>query len=246
MCAFAFVLVAIIIVTAILFYKRKRQHETEKARFKEELLHTQIEIQENTLKNISQEIHDNIGQTLSLARLTLNMMDMEKEASFEQIYHSQELVGKAIQDLRSLSKTLHTDSILAAGLLKAIEFELGLLEKTGAFKTSFTLHGVTSAIDPQKELILFRIIQEAINNIIKHARATQVHVAARFENAVLLLTIQDNGKGIELSNISSEMTSGSGIQNMKNRVVLLGGEFSVKSTLNQGTQIHITIPISNQ
>src|SRR5215217_4883298 len=116
--------------------RRKFHHQQElqmiQTRFEQEILLAQLEIQEQTLKNISEEIHDNIGQTLSLVKLNLNTINIAQEnGALQKIDNSRDLVTKAITDLRSLSKSLHSDSILSAGLISAIEYELGLIEKVG-------------------------------------------------------------------------------------------------------------------
>ena len=103
-----------------------------KSDFQQTLLQTQLEIQEQTLKTISEEIHDNIGQALSLAKLKLNTVDFTKqEQLIEKITDSKNLVSKAIQDLRDLSRSLNTDNIAAMGLIRAIEYELELFRKSG-------------------------------------------------------------------------------------------------------------------
>jgi signal transduction histidine kinase len=213
-------------------------------RFQQEILLSQLEIQEQTLKNISQEIHDNIGQTLSLVKLNLNTIDLDKPAVVPQkINNSKELVGKAITDLRSLSKKLHTDSVMSAGLLKAIEFELGLVEKSGVFQTSFKIYGEPVPLDAQKELILFRIVQEAMNNIIKHAQASTIAISANFDPGQLFLSIQDNGNGFELRADDGDMNRGIGMRSMQNRVALLNGQFVIETAPAKGTQIQISVPV---
>ncbi len=226
---------------SIAFTSEKKLMET---RFQQEILLSQLEIQEQTLKNISQEIHDNIGQTLSLVKLNLNTIDLNKPTVVPQkISNSKELVGKAITDLRSLSKKLHTDSVMSAGLLKAIEFELGLVEKSGVFQTSFKIYGEPVPLDAQKELILFRIVQEAMNNIIKHAQASTIAISANFDPGQLLLSIQDNGNGFELPADDGDMNRGIGMRSMQNRVALLNGQFVIETAPAKGTQIQISVPV---
>jgi signal transduction histidine kinase len=226
---------------SIAFTSEKKLMETQ---FQQEILLSQLEIQEQTLKNISQEIHDNIGQTLSLVKLNLNTIDMEKPAVIPQkVDNSKQLVGKAITDLRTLSKKLHSDSILSAGLLKAIEFELGLVEKSGVYQTSLTINGEPVTLDAQKELILFRIVQEAMNNIIKHAHASTIAISANFAHNHLQLLIDDNGNGFKLPLEQGDINRGIGLRSMENRVKLLNGQFAIETALEKGTQIQISVPI---
>ena len=239
-----FILLGVFILSFIFFYKKRKQlylKETElmKSSFQQELLRTQLEIQEQTLKNISQEIHDNIGQTLSLAKLNLNTVNPKQQNRMdEKISASKELLSKAIQDLRSLSRTLNTDTILASGLLKAIEYELQILK--AEFETELKVAGNPIKIDPQKELILFRIVQEALNNIINHSQANKITIATIYEDQTLNLSIIDNGQGFDTV---WKNDGGSGLHNMRSRAELIGGTLEIESSTASGTQIQITVPI---
>jgi signal transduction histidine kinase len=207
----------------------------------EQILKAQLEIQEETLKNISMEIHDNIGQTLSLAKLNLNRMQQGNQSSVQKISDTGELVGKAIQDLRSLSRILHTDTIQGMGLIEAVRFQIEQLQRSGAFKTGITVTGTPLKIDGQTELILFRVIQESINNAIRHSKGNAIHIRMDYQEGSLFFSISDNGKGFIYQGDAGEMRSGSGLRNMRNRVKLIKGEFNVVSG-DSGTIINITIP----
>lgn len=226
------------------YHKRQLHHAKEMHRVKQEydqaLMESQLEIQEQTFKVIAQEIHDNIGQTLSLAKLNLNTLDIEKrEKALDKVADAKELVGKAIQDLRDLSRTLNTDHIAALGLVRAIDNELQLLQKSGVVQTDMQVTGTVVKADPQKELILFRIVQEAIHNVIKHAQATAVAVTAAYEGRQLRLSIADNGVGFAGGN-----GEGSGLTNMRSRSKVIGAHLQIDSTRGKGTSITIQLPIN--
>ena len=246
---FLFLAVLFIFFLFISLKRRQKMVKEKKEmefKFQQELLQTQLEIQEQTLKNISQEIHDNIGQTLSLAKLNLNRIDARQpEKDGERIIHSRELVGKAIHDLRSLSRNLNTDMILAAGFLPALESEVQQVNRTGAFTASLEISGNPQKLDAKKELILFRIVQEALNNIIKHSGATSLQVRADFREHQFILSISDNGRGFEPSLPGVTQSLGSGLRNMRNRAAMIGGQFNLESNPDQGTLIEITIPTTN-
>lgn len=237
------ILIAGFIISFLFIYRnRQLRHSKEKQelyrRFHEELLTTKLEIQEQTLKNISQEIHDNIGQTLSLVKLNLNTIDIQKQNLLQdKIYNSKELVSKAIHDLRNLSKSLSTDSILSEGLIQTIKTELTIVENAGVFQTDMKITGSPITLDPKKEMILFRIVQEAINNIIKHSNADNIFISADFTGEILRIDIKDNGQGFD-PQLKSE---GSGLKNMNNRAHLIEGKVNVYST-TQGTTITVTVP----
>src|SRR5450432_2905115 len=155
-------IVAIGIIMLVLVYQKKqlqylRDKEQLRVTFEKEILESKLEIQEQTLKNISQEIHDNIGQVLSLAKLNINTMsDATPEALQDKINDSKHLITKAIQDLRDLSKSLNTDYVTELGLSRSIEYELEMIKKTGSYEIQFGIEGKTYRLEPQQELILFR------------------------------------------------------------------------------------------
>lgn len=241
-----FLLVAVGIIALVFVYQKKQtqyiqERASLKAAFEKELLEAQLEMQELTLKNIAQEIHDNIGQTLSLAKLHLNTLRPDKPAVLpEKIATTKELVSKAIADLRSLSKTLHTEAVLSLGLTEAVEMELRLIEKAGVFQTAFAVSGTPTPTDPQKELILFRAVQEALNNAIKHSGATKIEVQLCYAPASLTVLVKDNGKGFPQAETANG--KGSGLRNMQNRAKLIGGSLAFNS-LQPGTEIRLNLPI---
>lgn len=240
-------LVLFIILFIVEFQRRRNLHtkETEMlhSNYKQEILKTQLEIQEQTLKNISQEIHDNIGQVLSLAKLNLATTDVVKSENAQQkVDDSKNLVAKAIQDLRDLSKSLNTDYVSEMGLGRSIEYELEIINKTGSFSTNFEIEGIIYRLEKQKELILFRIVQEIINNIIKHARAKTITVTLDYASSSFSITIHDDGEGFDLNAIQNSRT-GLGIKNMHSRAQLVGAEFQISSTLGLGTTVSIKLPL---
>ena len=245
---FTFFLVSIIIIAAALYYKRKRKHieETQliKSQFSQTLLQSQLEIQEQTLKTISQEIHDNIGQALSLAKLNLNTMSIENtEQLLQKINNSKELVSKAIVDLRDLSRSLDTDYVADMGLQKAIEYELELIDKSAVIETQMKVAGPLFRFDKQKELILFRIVQEILNNIIKHAQAKKINVVMNYREDKLEMLLKDDGNGFDMDpkNDDSNRSTGLGLRNMHNRAKLIGADFIINSRLTKGTEIKIIL-----
>ena len=240
-------LIASFIVIFIFFYqKRHNSYVKEKqllqTQFSQALLQAQLEIQEQTLKNVSQEIHDNIGQALSLAKLHLNTMDIgQPEPLREKIDDSRQLVAKAIRDLRQLSHSLNPDQISHIGLLRALEAELELIGRAGTHQTSLQVTGTPYRVDSQKELILFRIAQEALHNIIKHAGAPHIELHFHFLEEGLGLSIIDDGKGFDptLQDTNENTKFGVGILNMYDRANLIGATFHLTSTPGTGTTISL-------
>jgi two-component system, NarL family, sensor kinase len=231
--------------------QRKKKHFEEKQKmqsnFEQEILRTQLEIQEQTLKNISQEIHDNVGQVLSLAKLNLATTDIIKTENAQQkVDDSRDLVAKAIQDLRDLSKSLNTDYVADMGLARSIEYELEMISKTGSFETRFDIEGIVYKLEQQQELILFRIVQELLNNILKHSKASLIHVKLDYLLPVFSIRVIDNGDGFDPGSLKGKGRSGLGIRNMQNRALLIGAGFEIDSAPGKGTRVKITVSITNQ
>jgi signal transduction histidine kinase len=247
---FVLLIIASIVIFIFLYQKRHQRYVKERADlqtgFQHILLESQLEIQEQTLQTISQEIHDNIGQVLSLAKLNLGTMDIDQPGQLQQkIDDSKGLIGKAIQDLRDLSKSLNTDYVSDMGLVQAIGYELDLIRKSGAYTTALKTEGLPVKLEAQKELIIFRIVQELINNIIKHARANTILVMISYEPETFNIAVNDNGTGFDLTPLNTGDNSkfGLGIRNMHKRAQLIGAHFSIASTLGAGTTGTLQLPL---
>lgn len=213
-----------------------------KSIFKQQLLQTQIEIQEQTLKTISQEIHDNVGQVLSLAKLNLNTVGNITDQLLKfKIDSTKDLVSKAINDLRDLSRSLHGEKIGEIGLQEAIANELKIIQNTGQFTTELQITGQSYKQDPQKEMVLFRIVQEALHNAVKHANAKHLKVLMNYNENVFTLTISDDGIGFVPEQLPVSQ-KGIGLKSMQNRAALIGGLYTVHSSNNTGTSITVEIP----
>jgi signal transduction histidine kinase len=235
---FFVLLIVILIVAAMSYYREKRTRYEEVNRLNNALLQSQLEIQEQTFRTISEEIHDNIGQVLTMAKLNLDTVDIElKQKASEKIMDAGLLVGKAIKDLRHLSKTLNTETINAIGLIKSIELELLQFQRNGVH-VQLDIGGQVAKLDAQKELILFRIVQESLNNIVKHAGATFIRVKAIFTESKFELIISDNGCGFDQT---MEDAMGSGLRNMKSRAALIGANLSIVSCNENGTEVNLQL-----
>jgi signal transduction histidine kinase len=239
-----------IVILVAYINQRKKKHieekQTMKLNFQQELLKSQLEIQEQTLKNISQEIHDNIGQVLSLAKLNLGTADITKPENAQQkIDDSKNLVAKAIQDLRDLSKSLNTDYVSEMGLARSIEYEMEMIKKTGSFEIDFQIEGQVQKLETQKELILFRIVQEVLNNIMRHSKATCIEVKLDYMPDSFSMQIADNGEGFDLTALHENSKFGLGIRNMHNRAQLIGSDFNIASTITKGTTVTISVPLKH-
>ena len=246
-------LIILFLAVALFFffisYNRKFKYLKEKQQlrneFNQEILRAQLEIQEQTFQNISQEIHDNIGQMLSLAKLNLNTTDIRQPQQAEdKIQLSRDLVSKAITDLRDLSKSLNPEIIMKIGLSESIQRALLMAAKTAQFEVNMTQNGDLFRFDPHKELIIFRIFQEILNNVITHSKARTVNVTLDFQMPHFSLRVEDDGVGFDTSKLDSEdQNNGLGVRSMKNRAVLIGADFTISSTPQVGTVVIVELSL---
>lgn len=242
------------IIMLVLVHQKKqvqyfREKEQLKTVFEKEMLQTQLEIQEQTFKNISQEIHDNIGQVLTLAKLHINTIaDTQPEPLQSKLQDSKNLITKAIQDLRDLSKSLNTDYVNNIGLLRAIEYELEIIQRSGTYQVIFNTSGEKQRLGQQEELILFRIVQEALHNIIKHAKATMITVEIIFSQDLFTLHINDNGVGFDSSRlaVSNYDGFGLGLRNIYNRATMINADLTIDGKPGEGTTTVLTLPLQIQ
>lgn len=237
-----------VLLIVFVFLRRQRKNREEKEemknRFEQTLLKTQLEIQEQAFSYISQEIHDNIGQVLSLVRLNLNTFDttMATEGKLNQ---TDELLGKAIKDLRDLSHNLQRNRIHDIGIVESIRQLLISIEKTGQYTTTFQASDNFNILDPNTDIILYRMIQEIINNIIKHAFATSIDVVISGSNESTSIRISDNGVGFDTTLLNQER-SGIGLQNLINRAKTIHAKVDVNSEPGKGTIVTLHINPKSQ
>ena len=253
MAAAVFIMLALsaFVVYFILSSQKRRlrlQHEQQqmKENYEKEVLTTQIESRDQTLRDISQEIHDNMGQLLSVSRINLNILEKELEThpSVNRIRDTNQILADVIKYIRMLSKGLNSDMLASYGLRESIKFELDRIAQTALIQCKFVTEGEDFLIDAKKEIILYRMIQEILNNILKHADATEISIQMNYTGTDFILDITDNGKGFNpeaTSNLSIK-EAGSGLRNLQKRAQLVGASLQINSQPSIGTNIHIVLP----
>jgi len=244
---FLIIFMAVFILFIIFTYRKKQIAFQEKitdieANYEKNILKTKLEIQEQTFQHISREIHDNITLSLTLAKLNLHTADWNStERMHEKIDSSIDLLSNSIRELGDISKSLNADIIIQQGLVQALEEEIKRIREVDPFEIKYELTGSPVYFDAQKELIIFRIIQEAFNNIIKHAKASLVKLNLDYDKTKLRITICDNGSGFDSE--LCDHKSHAGLKNMETRVQVLKGNMSINSQPGKGTLLSFIIPI---
>ncbi len=216
------------------------QRETEQ-RYQNELLNVKLEVQENALNMVSREIHDNVGQELSIVRMQL--FNASRAASLEMAKElcttATELLGNSITELRNLSHVLNGEMIARLGLIAAIQKELVFVNAVYPAQGSLTLGGDEIQLSDEQDLLLFRIVQQAIGNIHRHANATEYTIDIRYHAQKIAIVIRDNGEGFK--NTDGHQPSGIGLINISERARMLGGEVSFGNNPDRGAYVQLSL-----
>lgn len=238
------------VISLVILYRKRQKHFVEemeqvKLAHANNLLQTKLEIQEQTFQHISREIHDNISLSLTLARLQLHIFDIKNEKlADEKLQLAGTLITKSITELNDISKSLDGNMIARQGLLAALEAEMELLQKTTCLKINFEVTGNPLFLESSSELVIFRIIQECFNNIIRHAGASHGSLLLHYDEKNLKIKITDNGKGFDIKKATT--VSRSGLKNMEDRTRLLDGQMNIESRFENGSVFIFTIPMENK
>jgi signal transduction histidine kinase len=226
------------------------QKNLEELKSKQEklLLQTELEIQEQTFKFISMEIHDNITQVLSLAKLHLNCLELDRNLeNQERLTKSKELISKSLDDLSNLSKSMDSDLIENHGLIAAIRYEIERWKRFTDDNIDLEIVGKVKFLNHKNDVLIFRIIQEAVNNIIKYAQASTITIRLEQDCNNYKISIFDNGLGFDLEKVYENKKIGkmSGLKNMRLRAEILNGTLNIYSKPGKGSIVEAIIPITS-
>ncbi len=230
----------ITIIVLFVYYQRKKlkfildKQESEK-RYLEELTKSQLETQEQTFKNIGWELHDNVGQLLSVANMQLNVLSTNLSDDLKpKLKDSQNVLKQSLKEVRALSKSLNKDVIENMGLVKSVENELNRFNKLKFLNAELTVRGDDNDIVNEKDqIIIFRILQEFFSNSIKHSKAKNLNVILEYLPDELFISVTDDGVGFDEKLIKK----GSGLINMKSRAELIKADFNLKSLKGKGVSL---------
>ncbi|WP_077920749.1 MULTISPECIES: sensor histidine kinase [Spirosoma] len=245
------VIMALFSASFIIFHRRRRrevirERKEMQEKYQRELLQSQLEIQNQTLQQIAEELHDHIGQLLTVAAMRLNQLEDDSiDAAVQQsVRQTRDVVSTIITDVRALAKTLDQNTVQRFGLLPSLSLELDRIQRTGRIQTRFIESGEVYPLGQQVDIVLLRMSQELLNNVLKHARARTVTVSVDYQPDRLTLTVADDGQGFSQDDVAARPIneSGSGMSNLHRRAELLGGTLSVQSRLGAGTTVTVLLP----
>lgn len=227
-------------VGPIIYYRRVKQLKTERQKqieFSKQL----IQSQEEERKRIASDLHDSLGQDLLVIK-NLALLNKNKDDQFEEISKT---ASVALDEVRRISYNLHPYQLDRLGLSRAISSMFGNIEAASTIKFDLRVDNVDKLFSKEREINIFRIVQECVNNILKHSGASVATVSVQHIGNQIRIEIADNGKGFDFES-AKEQSKGLGLKNLINRVSLINGEIHYSSTSEFATFIKIQIPVNNE
>ncbi len=236
--AFLVIIMSTFIISMVVLHRQRQVKNSQKLdqikiEHEKTLLNIENEIQQETLTHIGRELHDNIGQLLSLAKLNFGSAKPEKQSE------GRVILNQIIKEVRGLSKTLNIDWVESISLAEFINQELRKIQATGFCETSLENNLEDFALTKDQKLVLIRVTQECLNNAIKHASPDRIDVKIYQNGKGKVIEISDNGHGFD----QTIPSKGSGMTNLKKRMETIGGEFQLTSVVGKGTDIKLLLPI---
>lgn len=237
-----------IVVTGLLVQQRRKlRHQRQLLEmnnlYEKSLLESRLKIQEETFRAISQNLHDNIGSNISTAMLLLYKDEQVNNEEMEN--NRKEALGmldRIVDDLKNIARSLNAGYLEDIGLSEAIRHRIEQLERSKKFKVELFSNDMPQRLDKHKQVMLFYIFQESINNITRHAQAREIRVALHYEKDKLVMGIKDNGAGMINTNPDKINKKGSGLINMKSHAAMIGAILDIQSEIGKGTEIIVTLP----
>ncbi len=244
------ILIGSFIVLAILgylFYNRyklKKQQELDAELIKQRELRTKaiIEAEEKERIRIARELHDGVGQQISAVKLNMNAFAdkiQQGEENKEQYAAIMDMVDDAVKEVRSVSHNMMPNALIRFGLAKAVREFIDKIAATGALKVDLQIIGLNDRLESTTETVLYRVMQETVSNIIKHAGASNISIQLIKDADSLTMMIEDNGKGFDTRKISEY--GGIGLKNIISRVEYLNGTVDFDSFPGRGTTVVVEL-----
>jgi two-component system sensor histidine kinase UhpB len=198
-----------------------------------------LDAQERERRRLARELHDEIGQTLTGVVLQLETLEARAPAELRAELRSLEASARAgIEEVRELARRLRPEALDDFGLRSALVSLGSELSEHSGLRVSPRLDGDLPALSAEDELVVYRVAQESLVNVVRHARATSAELSLRAENGSVVLRVRDDGRGIE----AAGLRSGNGVRGMRERALLVGGDLRVAAVSPHGTEVQLRLP----
>jgi len=202
-------------------------------------------VREEERTRIAREIHDHLGQALTAIKMDLtwigNRLSASQKALMTKVKGTFRLIDEAVQSVRKLATELRPEVLDELGLSAAIKWQTKEFQKRAGIRCSVTLESDSFEVDRERSTATFRIFQELLTNIARHANATKVNVQVRADGGILELVVEDDGEGIAEAEVDNPKSLG--LLGIRERVLPFGGKVSILGTRKQGTKVTISLPL---
>jgi signal transduction histidine kinase len=244
------ILMILVAITGFLFYRKKQIEQQAKldaeiASQKEIRTKAILEAEEKERRRIAQDLHDGVGQLLSAAKLKLSNLDSKITTQTEEqklaMQNALSLVDDSVKEVRAVSHNMMPNTLIKLGLASAVREFITKLGNAPTLKVDLEIVGLDTRLDNQVETVLYRVIQEIVNNIIKHAKASQISMQLIRHETELNIMIEDNGVGFDTNQLDD--FEGIGLKGIQTRIEFLNGSVHFDSSIGRGTTVIIDIPL---
>jgi len=242
------------LIVFIIFHQRKviryqmtlQKMEQEQQRM---LLNASIRLQEEERQRLAADLHDDAGPLLATARLYLNenLVNLDKTTQLQSIYNAKQIIDDTIQLIRNISHSLMPPTLKNFGLESAVNDLFQKISGSGSVNASCRFHDYRERLKAEDELILFRVIQELVNNILKHSNASFIHVTQNTNGDKFFIRLHHDGRGLTQSDFEKLNKSpvGLGLKNIQSRLKLLHGNIYFEKDVSQ-TYYKVTIELTKE
>jgi hypothetical protein len=246
-CSTLLILLLIVVLVLVFFIsgrKRLQQQvelEQTKLSFERELRKVETEVSEHIMSQFAQELHDNIGQSLTAVHIEVENRKLDHPQLAGSFRLIEVYLGEVSQQLRLLSRTLNNDYIGHIGLFSAMQLEVDRLRALNRFEVHWHMPQQASGLDKNQELLVFRIFQELVQNALRHSGASNLHLTFNKPGESFGFTVQDDGKGFDTEQIFGS-NKASGLRNIRKRAQMAGLECVIQSAEGKGCEVKIKAP----
>ncbi|HVY76127.1 MAG TPA: ATP-binding protein [Puia sp.] len=240
------------LIVFISFHQRKVIRYQQKLQQLEQdqqktLLNASIRLQEEERQRIAADLHDDAGPLLATARLYLNenFVNLDKQTQLQSIYNAKQIIDDTIQLIRNISHSLMPPTLKNFGLESAVNDLFQKISGSGSMNASSRFHDYRERLKPENELIIFRIVQELVNNILKHSNASFIHLTQNTSGQRFFIRIHHDGRGLTQSDFEKlgKSNVGLGLKNIQSRLKVLQGRIFFEKDMSQ-TYYKITIELN--
>jgi signal transduction histidine kinase len=239
------------LIVFIIFHQRKViRYQMRLQRMEQDqqklLLNASIRLQEEERQRIAADLHDDAGPLLATARLYLNenLVNLDKTTQLQSIYNAKQIIDDTIQLIRNISHSLMPPTLKNFGLESAVNDLFQKISGSGSMNASSRFHDYRERLQAENELIIFRVIQELVNNILKHSSASFIHLTQNTSGNKFFIRLHHDGRGITQADFNklNKSNVGLGLKNIQSRLKVLHGQIFFEKDMSQ-TYYKVTIEL---